>query len=77
MDTRTIVNSIGILLNIIGALILLLKSPMHFDVIDLGGAMKNWNEQTKKTKMKNDWIRIGGYTIIAGSVLQLISNFLV
>lgn len=76
LNFKVVINSIGILLNIIGALILLLKSPLHYDVIDAGGAIDNWSKTTRNTFNKNMWIKIGGYTIIGGSGLQLISNFL-
>jgi len=76
MNAKLIINSIGILLNIIGAYIIFVNSPLHFTVIYGGNASTDWNEIDRKTKKRNAWVRYGVYVLIAGSVLQLISNFL-
>lgn len=73
---KTVVNSIGLLLNIIGAWVVFINSPLHFDVIDSGGAMNNWVTQTKATARKNNRVKYGVYILILGSFLQLVSNFL-
>lgn len=73
---RTIVNAFGILANIVGAWMVYKNSPLNFDVIDAGGAASNWVAQVKATKKKNNKVKKGVYILLAGSLIQLIANFI-
>ena len=76
MDCKTIVNSIGIILTIIGIYVVYINSPINFDTIDGGDFTTDGNENKIKTSSKNSWLRRGVHIIIIGSVIQLISNFI-
>jgi hypothetical protein len=73
---KLIINSIGILLNIIGAYLVFVNSPLKFSVIDARGPAIGWDAHDKKIKHENNMVKIGVYTLIAGSIMQLISNFI-
>ena len=76
MDIKTIVNSIGITLTIIGVYVVFVKSPINKFKIDGGTCDTDFNKIEKNTDKKNLWLKIGVYIIILGSFLQLISNFM-
>ncbi len=44
------------------------NSPLHFDVIDAGGAIDNWQEQIKTTARKNQLVKLGVYILLLGSI---------
>ena len=76
MAIKIIVNSIGILLNIIGAYMVFINSPLNFNVIDGGNASTNWKDIEEKVNRKNFLVKVGVYILISGSVIQLVSNFI-
>jgi hypothetical protein len=71
-----IINSLGILLNIIGAWIVWKNSPLNYSRIDGGNASTDFNLLAIQKEKQNLLLRRGVYILIFGSVLQLISNFL-
>lgn len=75
MDLKTIINSIGLILNIAGVLVVYFSSPINHDVIDGGSASTNYDQIGRETKRKNTLLKAGVWIVVAGSVLQLISNF--
>lgn len=74
MDTKTIINSVGLLLTIVGVYLVYLGSPIHFDIIDGGDFKTDWKEEARKTARKNRQVKIGVYLVIGGTLFQLISN---
>ena len=68
-------NIVGILLNIIGVIMVYVNSPVNFHTIQGAGYGDEWNEIVRKTERKNKLLKLGVLLIIAGSILQLISNF--
>jgi hypothetical protein len=77
MDLKTTVNSIGILLTIIGVYIVFKNSPINFNAVDGGNASSNYDEHDKIIKRANWWLRAGVYIVMIGSILQLISNYII
>lgn len=73
---KTALNSLGIILTMIGVWSLWKTSPVNFTVIDAGGAGSNFKEINKKRRRKNRIMDSSAIMILVGSGLQLISNFL-
>jgi uncharacterized membrane protein len=76
VDLKTIINSVGILLTIVGVYIVYKNSPINFHTIDGGTASTDFEANRRKTERKNLLIRVGVHVILWGSALQLISNFI-
>lgn len=76
MHTKTIINSIGLALTILGVYIAFKNSPINEDTIDGGSASTDFSEIRKKTLKMNRRMKIGIYLVIVGTTLQLISNFI-
>ncbi len=73
MDCKTIINSAGIALTIIGVYMVFINSPMNDNEIT---DTINENTPNEKINNRNCLLRIGVYIVMFGSLLQLISNFL-
>lgn len=73
---KVTMNSIGIIMNIVGVWSLWKTSPTNFSVIDAGGASTNWDDINKKRINKNKIMDRSVVLILIGSSLQLVSNFL-
>ena len=76
MDCKTILNSIGILLTIIGIYILYVNSPINIDTIDGGDASTDFYENDRITNKRNTWLKRAVFIVIFGSFIQLVSNFI-
>ena len=76
MEIKLIVNSIGIILTIIGVYVIYINSPVNFSKIDGGNALTDYDKINEKIKAKNEFLKFGVYIVILGSFLQLISNFM-
>lgn len=74
MDISTIINSIGLLLDIIGVLIIYKNSP-----IVKAGTYFYEREHVEKMKIdaakKNKLVRKGTFILFIGFIIQLVSNF--
>lgn len=75
-DCKTLINSIGILLTIVGVYLVYVNSPINYTVIDGGGAGDDWAAVERKASRRNILLRVGVYLVLAGSAAQLISNFI-
>ena len=75
-DTKTIINSIGILATIIGVYMVYLNSPINIHTIGGGKAYTDFTLIEKQANRANFLLRAGVYVVMAGSALQLVSNFL-
>jgi len=73
---KTTVNSIGIIMTIIGVWALWKTSPTNFSIINAGAAIDNWKTAQKKTADKNRIMNGSVILILTGSFLQLLSNFI-
>jgi ClpP class serine protease len=76
MDAKTVVNSIGIVLNIVGVYMVYVNSPINFYEIDGGEFDDDSSKYRAETERKNRLLRVGVFVVIVGSVIQLISNFI-
>ncbi|PYT01653.1 MAG: hypothetical protein DMF63_02055 [Acidobacteria bacterium] len=76
MYWKIAINSIGILLNIVGALMLYHFSPFNFHTVDGGDSSTDWLDVEERTDRKNKMVKLSVAIIIFGSILQLASNFL-
>jgi hypothetical protein len=76
MNLKTTINSLGIVLTIVGVYIVYINSPLNFDTIDGGNFSTDFEEIKRVTNSKNKWMRNGVYIIIIGSLLQLVSNYI-
>lgn len=73
MDFKTLVNSVGILLTIIGVYIAFINSPINdYEIIQ----SFEIDKIKKESNRKNIFLKIGIYLVIIGSAIQLISNFI-
>jgi ClpP class serine protease len=76
MDAKTVVNSIGIVLNIVGVYMVYVNSPINFYEIDGGEFDDDSSKYRVETERKNRLLRVGVFVVIVGSVIQLVSNFI-
>ena len=75
-DLKTTVNSLGLVLTIIGVYMVYVNSPINFDTIDGGNADADFDKLELETEWKNWLLRVGIYVIILGSAVQLASNYI-
>jgi len=76
IDPKAGLNAFGIFLSALGVWIVYVNSPLNFSTIDGGNASTDFNAIAKATSRKNQYMWMGVWLIIAGSLLQLISNFI-
>ena len=74
-DCKTLINSIGIVLTIVGVYLVYVNSPINYTVIDGGGAGDDWSAIERKASLRNTLLKVGVYLVLAGSATQLVSNF--
>jgi hypothetical protein len=72
MDVKTILNSAGILVNMIGIYIVYLNSPINYFIIDASGGEDDEKQAIKANRM----LKYGLLIVMFGSLLQLVSNFI-
>lgn len=76
MSYSIIINSIGLIIDMIGALIIFVCSPSNFISFD-GGNMDGTPTKTELDKIRKErWLRRGLLTMVLGFIFQLASNFL-
>ncbi len=75
LDIKTICNSIGIILSMIGVCVIYVYSPLNNSIIDGGNAFSK-NDNSDKDKKKNFCMKTGVFIVLLGSFFQLISNFI-
>jgi hypothetical protein len=75
-DLKTLINSLGLLLTIIGVYVLFINSPLNISEIDGGDASTDFNAIKLHTQRANRLMKFRVYTVLAGTVLQLVSNFI-
>lgn len=76
IDTKTSINSIGLLLTIIGTFVVYKNSPLNTSNIDGGNASSNYETEKYKVNQKNKYAIYGVRLIVAGTALQLVSNYI-
>lgn len=76
IDVKTLVNSTGIVLSMLGVYMVYINSPINHTLIDGGDASTDWQIIMRKTKKRNMYLKIGVYSVLLGSAAQLISNFI-
>ncbi len=75
LDLKTSLNSLGVLLTLVGVYVVYVNSPINESVIGVGSADTDFNEIRRLTAKKNWRMKLGVFTVIAGSLLQLVSNY--
>ncbi len=75
-DLKTLINSLGLLLTIIGVYVLFINSPLNISEIGGGGASTDVNAIKMQTQRASRLMKFSIYTVLAGTVLQLVSNFI-
>jgi hypothetical protein len=75
-DVKTTVNSIGIILNIIGVWCVLKYSPINEHTIDGGEFDDDPSANKNKVLDRNKKLRDSVVVVIIGSFLQLCSNYI-
>jgi hypothetical protein len=75
IDLKTGLNAFGIFLSALGVWIVYVNSPLNFSSIDGGDASTDFDAIEKNTTKRNQYMRVGVWLIISGSLLQLVSNF--
>ena len=74
-DTRTLINSVGIVITMVGVYVVYVNSPINYTVIDGGDANTDWSVVEHKARLRNVLLRVGVYAVLVGSLVQLASNF--
>ena len=75
MELSNLINSIGLVTDIIGALLMFYYSP----ITTFYTHIYNFGEEEKlkeKANKINKYVKIGAYLLFTGFTLQLISNFI-
>lgn len=75
IDGKTLVNSIGISMTMLGVYMIYINSPINHAALDGGNASTDWTAIDRKTKLRNTLLKVGVYLVLAGSAVQLTSNF--
>lgn len=75
VDGKTLLNSIGIGLTMLGVYMVYVNSPINYTEIDGGNASTDWDSIERKAKRRNILLKAGVYLVLAGSAAQLASNF--
>ncbi len=72
MDVKTIVNSVGLLLNIVGVAMVYWFSPLNEYAISGGDAFTDSDKIERETKRRNELLKLSVGVVIFGSILQLV-----
>jgi hypothetical protein len=75
-DLKTIANSVGLVVTMIGVYVVYYYSPLNFDTVDGGDMSTDFDKISDETNRRNSLLRVGVYIVIGGTMLQLISNFI-
>jgi hypothetical protein len=75
-DLKTTLNSLGLLLTMVGIYVVYHYSPLNFYEIDGGDAFTDDAKEKRAIAHRNRLLRVGVYVVIAGALLQLVSNFI-
>jgi hypothetical protein len=75
-DLKTIINSVGILLTMVGVYMIYANSPINHHVIDGGDFDTDHSAEERATSCRNKLMTAGVYIVLGGYLLQLFSNFL-
>jgi hypothetical protein len=76
LDTRAVVNSLGLLLTIVGVYVVYRNSPLNESNVDGGIASTDFEATERRMNRTNRLLRVGVYLVLAGGLLQLASNFI-
>jgi hypothetical protein len=74
-DLKTSLNSAGLVLTLVGVYVVYVNSPLNEHVIDDGNASTDDGKIAHRMRWRNRLMKYGVYTVLAGSVLQLASNY--
>jgi len=75
IDVKTIVNSVGVGLTMLGVYMIYINSPINYTIISGGGPDTDWAAIERKANLRNTLIKVGVYLVLLGSATQLVSNF--
>jgi hypothetical protein len=75
LDIKTSINSLGLLLTLLGAYVVYANSPLNEYAVDGGAPDTDFNKIKLAAARKNSRMRYGVYAVLAGTLLQLVSNF--
>ncbi len=75
MDISTVVNSMGLFFDIVGALLMFFNSqPVNYDT--LFRDRERLKQLRIRARKKNRNIRLGAFLLFIGFTLQIVSNFI-
>jgi hypothetical protein len=75
-DLKTTLNSLGLLMSMVGIYMVYHYSPLNFNEIDGGDASTDDAKEERAVYRRNRLLRVGVYVVIAGTLFQFVSNFI-
>jgi|JI10StandDraft_1071094.scaffolds.fasta_scaffold397556_1 hypothetical protein len=69
-------NTLGIVLNIVGVILVYYNSPLNESVVDGGRADTDFDIERRLAILRNRWARAGVIIVLLGSCVQILSNYL-
>jgi hypothetical protein len=76
-DPKTALNSLGVLLAMVGVYLVYRNSPLNESVIDGGTPSTDFAAEAMRTVVRNRAMTMGVYLVLFGSLVQLVSNLVV
>lgn len=74
-NMKTFLSVLGLVLTFVGAWVAYINSPINEHLISGGTADTDFGAIDKKARQNNFYMGLGMYAILAGTMLQTISNF--
>lgn len=75
-DLKIAINSVGLIMTIVGVYSVYHNSPLNMSGIDGGNASTDFKAIKRQTSTRNVRLKMSVYVVIAGTILQLVSNFI-
>ncbi len=75
LDLKTSLNSLGLLLTLAGIWVLYVNSPLNVAAFDGGDFETKHEDIERETNKRNARMKFAVYALLAGGVLQLVSNY--
>jgi len=75
LSFKNTLNTVGLLLTLVGVYVVYVNSPLNISMIDGGSASTDYSEIVRKGDRKNQLMKYGVWMVIAGTLAQLGSNY--
>ena len=75
-DLKTTVNTVGIILTLVGVYAVYYYSPINSCKIDGGNASTDFEKIERYTDRRNLLLKCGVYVVMVGTFFQLVSNYI-